>query len=44
MEAGWVEYAAPVSELRFVECDIVRMPRSDGCRVTEAHRQECLCH
>ena len=20
------------------------MPRSDGCRVTEAHRQECLCH
>jgi|SRR5580700_10744336 hypothetical protein len=20
------------------------MPRSDGCRVTNAHRQECLCH
>jgi len=44
LEAGWVEYAASVSELRFVVCDIVRMPRSEGCRVTEAHRQECLCH
>jgi len=54
LEEGWVEYEAAVSEwddwgglkglFTFIECDIVRMPGSEGCRVRKAHRQECLCH